>query len=88
MTSKKVPKTCDFCAQDIKSEMAYSLQISQRPAVYVKGVIIKSENNPDMCHPCFLKICTNGYKADWTKIVKNPQTDKWDVVEPQTKLNE
>ena len=68
--------------------MAYSLQISQRPLEYKKGVIVKSDNNLDSCHPCFLKVCSNGYKPEWKTIVKNPQTEKWEEVEPQTKLNE
>ena len=88
MTSKKVLKTCDFCAKDIKSEIEYSLKVSQRPTVYKKGVLVKADKDADMCHECFMKICKNGYKPEWTTLVKDPVTEKWNEVDEQTKLNE
>ena len=87
MTSKKTLKVCDFCAQDIKSEMAYNIKIAQRPLEYVKGKLVKCDSEPDMCHPCFMKICENGFKPEWTTLIKD-QLGKWNPLEEQTKLNE
>ena len=40
-----------------------------------------------MCHPCFLEICKNGYKPDWSTLVKNADTGKWDILDEQEKLD-
>ncbi len=85
MTSKKVPRVCDFCAKDILTEMKYKLQVSQRGSV--KGKFVKSNSDMDMCHDCFMKSCTNGYKPIWITLVKNEQTGKWDEVDPQKNLD-
>ena len=79
MTTKIVPRICDFCGHDISSEMKYKLQISQRGDKKKKGEslsFVKANNDADMCHECFLKIGRNGYKPDWVTLEKN--TDgKW-----------
>ena len=85
MTSKQTPRVCDFCATDIMSEMKYTLQLSQRGGI--KGKFVKCDNNADMCHDCFLKICKNGFKPKWVTLVKG-QDGKWAVLDEQTKLNE
>ena len=85
MTSKKVPRVCDFCANDIVSEMKYKLQISQRGSP-VKGEFIKANNDADMCQECFLKICKNGYAPNWITLKKNEQTSKWEEIDPQKKI--
>lgn len=86
MTRKIVPAVCDFCAQDVITEMKYSLQINQKGSG--KGVFIKSDSPLDMCHDCLLSVCKNGYKPKWIKLKKNDSTGKWDEVDEQTKLNE
>ena len=75
MTSKTVPRTCDFCAKDITSEKKYRAQISERTAKgdYPEATIVKCKNDADMCHGCFLEICKNGYEPKWIHIVKNDE---------------
>jgi len=41
-----------------------------------------------MCQPCFLDICKNGYKPDWTTLKKNPETQKWEPIDEQEKIDE
>ncbi len=75
MTTKKTPRTCDFCGQDIISEMQYRIQISQRGALgaFKKGgtrKFIKADNDADMCHPCFQNMTKHGYEAKFTTLTK------------------
>jgi len=86
MTKKYLPPVCDVCAQDITTEMKYRFDISQSNGV--KGSFVKCDNSADMCHNCFIKICTNGFKPKWIKGIKNPDSGKWDWsdLETQQKL--
>jgi hypothetical protein len=76
MTRKYVPAVCDLCATDIESEMKYGFDVTQKNGV--RGTFVKCSNSADMCHPCFIKICKNGFKPIWIKGVKNPNTGIWD----------
>ena len=72
MTTKKTPRTCDFCGKDIVSEIKYRIQISKRGATgsFKKGQtrkFIKADNDADMCHPCFVIMQGHGYEAKFTK---------------------
>ncbi len=75
MTSKIVPRTCDFCAKDITSEKKYRAQISERTTKgdYPEATIVKCKNDCDMCQQCFIDICENGYEPKWFKLVKNDE---------------
>ena len=75
MTRKYIPAVCDLCAQDITSEMKYGFDIAQKNGI--KGTFVKCSNSADMCHSCFIKICTNGFKPNWIKGVKDDATGKW-----------
>ena len=86
MTRKLVPAVCDLCAKDVVTEMKYTMQISQKGGG--RGKFVKCDNSADMCHDCFLEICKNGFKPKWVTLIKNPQTGKWDIQDPQTKLPE
>ena len=91
MTRQKQPIICDSCAKEISSQMRYSLQFNQTNAEKPssKGSFITSSSKADMCHPCFLEVCKNGYKPKWVRKVKNEDTGKWsdeELVE-QTNLN-
>ena len=81
MTRKQVNPICDLCAQEVKSEQRYRMDINQTG--HGKGRFVKCSNSADMCHECFLKICQNGFKPLWIELVKNEQTGKWDVQEGQ-----
>jgi len=91
MTRQKQPIICDSCAKEISSQMRYSLQFNQTNAEKPssKGSFITSSSKADMCHPCFLQICTNGYKPKWVRKVKDENTGKWsdEELEEQTNLN-
>jgi hypothetical protein len=76
MTRKIQPAVCDFCAKDITTEMQYRLDINQKGST--KGQFVKCSNSADMCHDCFIQICSNGFKPKWIKLVKNDATGKWD----------
>ena len=88
MTKPKIANICDFCAKDITSEMEYSLQINQKGKKGSKGKFVKADNKADMCQPCFLDICKNGYKADWTTLKKNAESGKWEILDEQEKIDE
>ena len=77
MTTQRLPSICDFCAQEIVSKMRYRLDINQKSKVSIKGQFVKCSNSADMCHPCFMKVCTNGFKPKWVKLVKDEATGKW-----------
>lgn len=75
MTTKKTPRTCDFCAKDIVSEIQYRIQISQRGAAgsFKKGgtrKFVKADNDADMCHPCFQKMLDNGFVPKFSTMTK------------------
>ena len=75
LTTKKTPRTCDFCGKDIVSEIQYRIQISQRGALgsFKKGQtrkFIKADNDADMCHPCFVIMQGHGYEAKFTTLTK------------------
>lgn len=84
MTSKNIPKTCDFCGEDIVSEMKYKLQLSQRGGS--KGKFVKCNNDMDMCHPCFKKSTDKGFKPAWVTLVKDDNTGKWSELDPQEQI--
>ena len=84
MTSKKVSRVCDFCANDIVSEMKYKLQISQRGSP-IKGEFVKANNDADMCHTCFIHMGTMGYKPEWITLKKN-ESGKWEEIDTQKKI--
>ena len=90
MTTQRLPSICDFCAQEIVSEMKYRLDINQKSKVSMKGQFVKCSNSADMCHPCFIKVCTNGFKPKWVKLVKDEATGKWieHEIETQTRVPE
>ena len=75
MTRKIQPAVCDFCAKDITTEMQYRLDINQKGST--KGQFVKCSNSADMCHDCFIQICSNGFKPKWVRLVKNDVTGKW-----------
>jgi hypothetical protein len=77
MTTQRLPSICDFCAQEIVSEMRYRLDINQKSKVSIKGQFVKCSNSADMCHTCFMEVCTNGFKPKWVKLVKDEATGKW-----------
>ncbi len=79
MTRQVINPVCDVCAKEVTSEQRYRFDINQ--AGGVKGKFVKCDNSADMCHECFLKICTNGFKPKWICGTKNDQTGKWDWVE-------
>ncbi len=79
MTSKIVPRICDFCAKDITSEEKYTAQMQKR---HVKGdfdepTMDQCKLKADMCHPCFLEICKNGFEPKWQLIVAPDHGGKW-----------
>ncbi len=84
MTRKVVNPICDLCAQEVTSEQRYRMDINQTGNG--KGKFVKCSNSADMCHPCYLKICTNGFKPNWITLVKNEvegskNYGKWEEVE-------
>ncbi len=73
MTSKTVPKICDFCGKEIKSEIKYRAQLSQVGKKWIKGAkrqFTKANNDADMCHDCFMAMDKVGYKPDWVVLTK------------------
>ena len=84
MTRPIINPTCDFCAKEVTSEQKYRVDINS--SGHGKGKFVKCSNSADMCHECFLKICTNGFKPKWITLVKNEQTGKWEEIETQQKL--
>lgn len=82
MTRQQLPAVCDFCAKNVTSEMQYRLDINQKGSG--KGQFVKCSNSADMCHDCFIEVCSNGFKPKWIKLVKNESTGKWDEVELET----
>ena len=73
MTSKTVPKICDFCGKEVKSEVRYRAQISQVGAKWKKGAVrkfTKAQNDADMCHDCFMNMDKVGYKPDFITLTK------------------
>ena len=88
MTKPKIANICDFCAKDITSEMEYSLQINQKGKKGSKGKFVKADNKADMCQPCFLDICKNGYKPDWTTLKKYAESGNWENLDEQEKIDE
>ena len=91
MTRQRQPIICDFCGKEIESQMRYSLQFNQtnteKPSA--KGSFITSSSKADMCHPCFLEVCKNGYKPKWVRKVKDENTGKWSDqdLDEQSKLD-
>ena len=71
MTRKRNPDTCDFCGNDIDSEMQYCLEVYQGRSTFSQGEQTKGMNM-DCCHKCFLEICSHGYKPEWKTTIKNP----------------
>ena len=88
MTKPKIANICDFCAKNITSEMEYSLQINQKGKKGSKGKFVKADNKADMCQTCFLAICTNGYKPEWTTLKKNAESGKWEPLDNQEKIDD
>lgn len=88
MTSQKQPRICDSCGKKCKEgDEVYKLQISKRGNQdSVKGEFVKANNDADMCHPCFMKMATTGYKPNWIKLRKN-QDGKWVEVDDQQRLS-
>ena len=74
MTSKPSPKFCDSCGLEIASEEKYKIQFTK--AGTKQGEFIKSMTKGDMCHPCFLLVCKNGYKPQWVTMMKT-QSGSW-----------
>jgi len=84
MTRKIVNPICDLCAQEVTSEQRYRFDIMQTGNG--KGRFVKCDNSADMCHPCFLKVCSNGFKPKWIIGIKNDSTGQWkwaDIEEQQ-----
>ena len=82
MTTKKVPRICDFqiakqCEGDILTEQQYKFQVSIRGGK--RGEFTKASMDADCCHYCFLAICKTGYAPKWVTMFKNPETDKWEI---------
>ncbi len=82
MTTKKVPRICDFqiakqCEGDILTEMQYKVQISQRGGK--KGEFTKASKDADCCHYCFLAICKTGFEPKWVVMYKPEGKDKWEL---------
>jgi hypothetical protein len=81
MTRKITPAICDFCAKDILTEMQYRLDINQRGSI--RGQFIKCSNSADMCHDCFIQVCSNGFKPKWVKLVKQVDGSWIETGEPE-----
>ncbi len=81
VTRKVVNPTCDLCSLEVTTEQRYRMDINQTGTG--KGKFVKCSNSADMCHTCFLKICTNGFKPIWITLVKDEATGKWNQVDPQ-----
>ncbi len=86
MTTKKVPRTCDFCGKDIISEQQYKVQFTLRGGK--KGEFTKANNDADSCHPCFLEICKNGYKPNWVTMYKDEESKTWKIKPVMEKLQD
>ena len=71
MTRKQSPAICDFCKNEIHpDDQSYTHEIEQkRPFNSNKRA---KGRNADQCHPCFIKMCENGYKPDWKHEYLNP----------------
>ena len=79
MTSKTVPRICDFCAKDIISEKSYRAQISERTkkGEYDESTMVQYDRDADMCHSCLLEIRKNGFDATLKQLVKPDHGGKW-----------
>ena len=70
MTRQKKPDLCDLCGKEIASETQYMFRVSEK---HPWGSALVTEGaNMDVCHPCFLEICKQGYKPKWKYLQKNP----------------
>ena len=84
MTTKKVPRICDFqiakqCEGDILTEQQYKFQVSIRGGK--RGEFTKASMDADCCHYCFLAICKTGYMPKWVTTYQDQETKKW-LVKP------
>ena len=66
------PSICDGCSKPITEETQYVMEVYQGKRTF-GDEIIKASSNIDFCHPCFIKVCKNGYLPKWKKMSKNPQ---------------
>ena len=83
MKSKTVPRICDFCGKDIVSEKKYRLQISERTKKgdFKESTMVQCDHDADMCHACFIDMCSNGFEAKWLQLVKPDHGGKWITIE-------
>ena len=72
MTRQKLPDKCDLCGKEIASEMQYVMEAYQGKNTF-GDLRIRAKSKLDVCHPCWLEICKNGYKPNFIKELKNPQ---------------
>ena len=72
MTRQKLPDKCDLCGKEISSETQYVMEAYQGKNTF-GDIRIRAKSKLDVCHPCWLEICKNGYMPNFVKELKNPQ---------------
>ena len=72
MTRQKLPDKCDLCGKEISSEMQYVMEAFQGKNTF-GDIRVRAKTRLDVCHPCWLEICKNGYQPNFIKELKNPQ---------------
>ena len=70
MTRPTLPDICDICGKEIDSEQQYCAELFQGRTTFSDDRV-RAKKRLDICHPCFMKICENGYKPNWLAEIKN-----------------
>jgi len=82
MTRPKIQSICDFCAKEIAIDsQEYTVEFGQKGISQENGRKFVKAKGADMCHPCFLNVCHNGFKPMWKTRKLNDVTGKWEEVE-------
>ncbi len=70
MTRTPNPINCDLCSKVIDGQQ-YVMECFQGKSTFTSPRT-RAKKIIDCCHPCFLKVCENGYKPDWIDEIRNP----------------
>tara|TARA_R100001143_G_C3273533_1_gene93320 strand:- start:286 stop:540 length:255 start_codon:yes stop_codon:yes gene_type:complete len=84
MTRPKIQNICDFCGKEIAIDsQEYSVEFGQKGISQVPARKFVKAKGADMCHPCFLNVCKNGYKPIWKTRKLNDESGKWEEVDEE-----
>ncbi len=71
MTRQSLPDLCNFCGQEIKTEMQYTSEWFQGKSSF-SDPRVRLKERLDCCQVCFLNVCKHNFKPTWIKEARNP----------------